>query len=302
MIHILVTGSNGLVGSKIIERGLLYPEIQLTATSKGRNKSNSLDVRFENMDIGDSASVEYVIGKYRPDVVINAAVIGQVDYCESHREECWDVNVIGLENLIQACRKQRIHLTHISTDFIFDGTKNQYREEDEGNPVNFYGKSKLEAETMLRQSGIPHSIIRTILVYGVLRNHHRSNIITWVYDSLTAGKAIKVVDDQSRCPTLVDDLADTILFAAKEKKEGIYHVCGNENLSVYEFARKIASHFQLDNRLISPISSQSLQQIGKRPPKTCFHQQKTLRELDYHPHSIREGLEICRDMLERKVE
>jgi dTDP-4-dehydrorhamnose reductase len=134
-----------------------------------------------------------------------------VDECELNQEACWRQNVVATENLARTCAAHDVHLTHLSTDFIFDGSHGPLAEDAEPNPISHYGRSKLAAEQAVQ--GTPNlrwAIARTVLVYGVLRGGGRSNIVLWVRDSLRAGKPIKVVSDQWRTPTLAEDLAERL--------------------------------------------------------------------------------------------
>ncbi len=147
-------------------------------------------------------------------------------------------------------------------------------------------------------SGLPYSIVRTALVYGVTHDQVRTNIVLWVKQSLEQGKVIRVVNDQWRTPTLAEDLAVGCWSAASLRATGIYHVSGDDLLSPYQMALRTAEHFQLDASLIRPVDSEALRQAARRPPRTGFIIEKARRELGYQPHNFAEGLKIVAQQLQ----
>jgi dTDP-4-dehydrorhamnose reductase len=216
----------------------------------------------------------------------------QVDDCERNKDACWDTNVAATRYLIQAAEKYNAFFVFLSTDFIFDGLEGPYREDDPPNPLSYYGASKVAAERMIKNSKLPWAIVRTVLVYGTAIDMQRSNIITWVKNNLQQGKKIKVVDDQWRTPTLVQDLAEGCKLVADKQATGVFHISGSEMLTPYEMAVQTAQFFKLDLRLIEKVNAKSFVQPAKRPAKTGFVIDKAVQELGYQPRSFAEGLEI----------
>lgn len=233
-----------------------------------------------------------MLQEQKPDVVINAAAMTQVDHCETQREECWRQNVGGVENLVKAVEAVKAHLVHVSTDFIFDGTRGPLTEEEQPAPVNFYGESKLAGEKVVQQSKCSWAILRTVLVYGITPDMSRSNIVLWVKKSLEEGKKIQVVNDQWRTPTLAEDLAQGCYLAAKQKATGIFNISGETMMTPYDIALATADFFKLDASLIQATDSNQFKQPARRPLKTGFIIDKAKRELGYAPHTFREGLQI----------
>lgn len=296
MQTILVTGSNGLLGQKLVVQLSRMQNIRLIATSRSVNKLvDCKNTTFELLDITNKTELDYIIKRYNPNTIINAAAVTNVDFCEDNKAECWQVNVEALNYLTQISNELNIHLIHISTDFIFDGLTGNYSEDDAPNPVSYYGLSKLEGEKFVQSNANKWTIIRTVLVYGLTESRSRSNIVLWVKQSLENNKPINVVDDQYRTPTLVEDLAEVCVYAAENEKEGIYHVSGKDFMSIYDIAIATANFFGLDKSLISTISSIALNQKARRPPRTGFNINKAITELDYHPHSFIEGLQIVKE-------
>ncbi|MGZ6539839.1 MAG: SDR family oxidoreductase, partial [Bacteroidia bacterium] len=239
--------------------------------------------------------VEKVIEKFHPDVLINTAAMTNVDACETKRDECWALNVTAVQNIVDAIEKKSpdTHLIHLSTDFIFDGEKgSEYVEGDKPNPQSYYALSKYESEKVLENSKTKWAIGRTIIVYGIVDNMSRSNIVLWAKDALSKGQKINVVDDQFRSPTLAEDLAEGCILIADKNAKGIFHLSGPKTMSILELVYSVADFWKLDRNLITPSKSNNLNQAAKRPPRTGFDISKARKELGYNPHSFEEGLKI----------
>lgn len=291
-MKILVTGANGLLGYKLIQQ--LSKTLGVTTIATARKQITELPptVQFLELDITNHDQTIEVLSSEKPDVVINTAAMTQVDQCETEREQCWTANVIGVENVVEACEKNNIHLVHVSTDFIFDGSHGPLDETAKPKPVNFYGESKLAGEQIIQKSKLNWAILRTVLVFGVTPDLSRSNIVLWVKKSLEDGKTINVVNDQWRTPTLAEDLAMGCYLAASQKATGIYHISGEEMMTPFDIAQETAAFFKLDKSLIKPADSSTFKQPAARPPKTGFIITKAKKELGYQPHSFREGLGV----------
>jgi dTDP-4-dehydrorhamnose reductase len=216
-MRILVTGCNGLLGQKLVELISPKPEHYLIATAKSKLIPTLTYGEFHSLDITNKSSIEEVISKTKPEVIINTAAMTQVDQCETEREKCWQANVEAVRYLVEACQKNKTHLVHVSTDFIFDGSHGPLDENEKPNPISYYGESKLAGEMEVQKSSIDWAILRTVLVYGVTQDMSRSNIVLWVKKSLEDGKTINVVNDQWRTPTLAEDLAMGCFLAAAKK-------------------------------------------------------------------------------------
>ncbi len=296
-MKILVTGSNGLLGQKLTELLEKDPSVTLIATARGKSVLPITQGEFHALDITDGKAVDEVFARTKPDVVINTAAMTQVDQCETEREACWTANVTSVENLVKACEKHNVHMVHVSTDFIFDGTRGPLDENEKPNPVNYYGESKLAAEEVVKKSKTGWSILRTVLVFGITRDMSRSNIVLWVKNSLEQGKSIQVVNDQWRTPTLAEDLAQGCYLAAKKKATGIYNISGKDFLTPYDIAIATADYFKLNKSLVNVTDSTKFTQPAKRPPKTGFIIDKARTDLGYEPRSFAEGLAVLESQL-----
>jgi len=295
---ILVTGSNGLLGQKIIYALRNKPGILCVSTSRGENRMREKEgYVYESLDISDKLEINRVMDKHKPDAVIHTAALTNVDACETRMTEARLLNVDAVGFLIEACKRHNSHLVHLSTDFVFDGEKGPYVESDAPNPLSYYAETKYEAEKNILNSGIAASIIRTIIIYGVVDDNSRSNVVLWAINSLRDKKTITVINDQFRSPTLAEDLAVACIQAAINKSHGIFHVSGRELMCILDIVKITADYFQLDSSYIKSVSSAELNQAAKRPPVTGFIIEKAERDLNFQPHSFMDGLAIVKKQL-----
>lgn len=297
---ILITGSNGLLGQTLVKKLKENQEITVIATSKGENRiKQKSGYRYEEMDISDEEDVEAIFEKYQPDVVINTAAMTNVDACEEQKDACRKLNVDAVEILLKNCEKHDSHLIQLSTDFVFDGKDGPYDELAVPNPISYYGESKYEAEEIIKNSSIPWSIVRTIIIYGLVDDMSRSNIVLWAKEALEKNQTLNIVNDQFRSPTYVGDLADACISISEQTATGIFHISGKDIMSISDLVRRVAKFFKLDDSAVKEISSDSLNQAAKRPPKTGFILSKANKLIDYQPHSFEEGLELLNKQLNK---
>lgn len=297
MNRILICGSNGLLGQTLSLR--LSDNTLYEVLNTSRERSFVFDDRlfdYTQLDITQKGDVKSLVSSFQPSVIINAAAATNVDWCETHREEAWNVNVVGVENLVEASRKVGARLIHVSTDYVFDGKSGPYAEDAQPNPISYYGKAKLASENAVRSGGIPYAIVRTIVLYGSGINV-KSNFALWVINSLRAGQRIRCVDDQISNPTHVNDLTLAMLKIFEMNRCGLYHVCGGERISRYDFAVQVAQVFGLDGSLIDRIKTSQLQQLAPRPMITGFITLKAESELGVKLMNVREGLTLLKSEL-----
>lgn len=292
-MKIMVTGSNGLLGQKLIHQLANRPDVTLLATARGNNRlKQQTGYTYSPLDITDGQAVLALCQSWQPDAIIHTAAMTQVDDCEDQQAACWELNVTAVDHLIRAAEAVNAHLVHLSTDFIFDGAAGPYDETAAPNPLSFYGKSKLAAEKLLLESSISYSIIRTVLVYGVAEDMSRSNIVLWAKGALEKGQPLRIVSDQFRTPTLAEDLAQGCILAAMKRAQGIYNISGKDQMSVLELVKRVAKYFDLPTDQISEVSTDTLNQRARRPLVTGFILDKARRDLGYEPHSFEEGIAL----------
>ena len=299
-MKILITGSNGLLGQKLLHKLRQDFSVELIATSKGENRVSNKDCyTYFDLDITDNDAIAKLISREKPQVVINTAAMTNVDLCEDEKQACDALNVEAVRHLADACEKIDSHLIQISTDFIFDGEDGPYKEEDEPNPLSYYGLSKLKSEQVLQAHSVKWTILRTIIVFGVGENLSKGNIVLWAKGALAKGDPLNIIDDQFRAPTLAEDLADICILAAKKKAFGVFNASGKDIMSIYEIVLRIAKHYGYSTDNLNKISTATLKQKAGRPPRTGFILNKSRNELGYNPHSFEECLTIIDQQLKK---
>ncbi len=298
-MKILITGSNGLLGQKLLHNLRKDSTVDLLATSRGLNRVSEQDgYKYISLDITNKEEVERVIAEFNPHVVINTAAMTNVDLCEDEKKICDALNVDAVGYLANSCERIKAHLIQISTDFIFDGVNGPYTEEDEPNPLSYYGLSKLRSEKLLQAHNVKWTIFRTIIIFGVGENLSKKNIVLWAIEALAKGEPLNIINDQFRAPTLAEDLADICILAAKKRVLGIFNASGKDIMSIYEIVERIAKYYGYSKDNLNKISTEKLNQKAIRPTKTGLILDKSIHVLGYDPHSFEEGLCIIDKQLQ----
>lgn len=293
MKKVLVTGSNGLLGQKLSDLYSTLTEISFMATGVGENRHPLGEkLNYRSLDIRDKQAVWDLFNEFQPDCVIHTAAMTNVDQCELDHPACDALNVKAVDNIIEACNAVNAHLVHLSTDFIFDGTSGPYSEEAQPAPLSYYGHSKLIGEELVQKHAKHWAILRTVLVYGIVSDMSRSNIVLWAKGALESGKELNVVTDQFRTPTLAEDLAMGCRLAEQHQATGIYHISGKDFMSVFELVNRVADYWKLPKNQLKPSDSSGINQPAKRPPITGFIIDKARKDLGYNPHNFEEGLAL----------
>lgn len=262
------------------------------ATGRGLSRLPFQDEGFQyiSLDFTQKEQVENLIATHQPGIVVHCGAISKPDECERDRDHAYQTNVAATIHLLDACNRVGSRFIFLSTDFVFDGTKGMYKEEDERSAVNYYGQTKILAEDEVMQYPHPWAVVRTVLVYGK-PFANRDNLLTVVAKALKEGRPLTIFSDQLRTPTYVEDLADGILRIIERNARGVFHLSGIDILSPYQMAISVADYLNLDARLIKNITEKDLKEPAKRPLKTGFTISKAQRELDYTPISFAEGIE-----------
>lgn len=292
-MKILITGSNGLLGQKIV-RQLNKRKIAYLATSKGENRNPDCDPsNYVAMDICSEEEIATVLISYLPTHVIHTAAMTNVDACELNPTDCYEINFAATKKLFRCAKIINAHFQLLSTDFIFDGEQGNYKENDLPNPLSVYAKSKVDAEQILLNDGYSnYSIVRTIIVYGIGNNLSRTNIVCWAKEALTNGQEMRIIDDQFRAPTWADDLAWACIRICELNKNGVFHISGPETISIFDIVQRVAKHFGLSTKTLFRTDSSTLNQPAKRPPRTGFDLSKSRNELGYNPKTLEETLDF----------
>jgi len=257
---ILITGAFGQLGSAVLKR---FQDVEILATDIFIPPLSSGSFSMEILDVTKSEDVVKVLKRFQPDVVLNLAAMTNVDGCEANPEVAEKINSGGVRNFLEVFGGMFIQ---ISSDYVFNGKAGPYDEEDIPDPINVYGRTKLDSDKFVMQYQNSWCIVRTNVVFDYSK-HSDASFVKWVINSLQNNKQIRVVHDQWNNPTWTYALADILGVIVEKESVGLYHYGGAEQINRLEFAKTIAKVFHLDDSLITPITTESLNQIAPRPLK-----------------------------------
>jgi dTDP-4-dehydrorhamnose reductase len=291
-MSILIIGASGFVGS------LLYKILSKKEEAVGTfcNRQPEIE-RLLYLDITDRKSVEEIIREIRPHVIILTSALTHVEYCEDHQQEAYNVNVLGTANVVMIAKEIGAKLVFFSSEYIFNGEKGPYSEIDIPNPINYYGKTKLEGETVIINNLNDYLIIRTTVIYGYQRDG--KNFIMQLIQKNKTGQIMNVPIDQYGSPTFRDNLVEVVIELIKRDKKGIYNVVGPEIINRFDFSILAADILGLDKNLIISKPTVELGQKAKRPLKAGLKIDKVKKEIGAKLLSPKEGLEILKKQLEK---
>ncbi len=264
---VLITGANGLLGQNLAAAYCDAPKLVMSDLHPASAVSPAGNSSYVQADLADSAQVQNLVHAAKPDLILHAAAMTNVDACEDQPQAAHKANVTATQNLVSAS-PDGSRFIYLSTDYVFDGRNGPYREEDSPNPLGVYGKTKLEGERVV--SALPDFlIVRTIVLYGTGRNL-RPLFPDWILGKLSAGEPFRVVDDQTGNTTLASNLARICRALGENARPGLYHAAGAGMLSRFEFARAVARTFGFPENLISPCKTSDISQKAPRPLRSGF--------------------------------
>ena len=272
-MRVLVTGAGGQVGRELVEAFAAHDVVALD---------------HQRLDLADRDSVLGAITTVEPDVVVNSAAWTAVDANETDPDRAWAVNALAVRHLVDGARRVGARVCHISTDYVFDGTKTgPYVEWDQPHPLSMYGRSKLGGEL---EVGPGDTIVRTSWVCG----YHGANMVKTILRLAGEHETLSFVDDQRGHPTFTDDLAAVVRRLVVERRPGIFHVTNQGEVSWYEFAREVLAAAGLDPDRVRPIATADLD-----PPRPAPRPANSVLENFALRHS---GIEPLRDFREALAE
>ena len=287
-VRVLVAGGTGLLGQALLATAPASYDV--LATSYRNTPPPEWRSRFRRVDVRDAEAVHEVIAGFRPAAVVHAASVGSVDQAEQDPEGVRSVNIGGLQAVARACDRVGALVVFVSSNAVFDGTNPPYAEDAPCCAINRYGALKIEAERWLLASGVPHVIVRPILMYGWPLAGGRGNAVTRWLEDFEAGRPVRVAEDIHSMPLLASNGAEAIWSAIQGNSRGIYHVAGADRVSLADFARETARVFGYRDGLVVPVPSSSFTTLAPRPLDTSFVTSKMERDLGVRPIGIREGL------------
>ena len=295
-MKLLITGASGLYGSKLAQMALSKNYEVYSSDIQ----SLSIYGNFVKLDISGKEQVDEAFKTIKPDVVVHAATLTDVDKCELNKELAWKVNVEGTKNIVEATKTAGSFLIYISTDYVFGGEKGNYKETDTPNPINYYGVTKLKAEAIVKTQK-EYFIARPSVIYGSTPAAGKVNFALWLIETLQKDERVKIITDQWNTPTLNTNLAEMTLEVIARKLTGIYHLCGATRINRFEFAEQIADVFSLDKSLIDKVLSSQFTWPAKRPMDSSLDTSKAQQTLQLKPLEMNVALKQLKFELSQKA-
>ncbi|MGO8971225.1 MAG: SDR family oxidoreductase [Myxococcaceae bacterium] len=286
-MRFLVTGANGLVGSRVSAE-LSARGHALTALGRGRRRIGGA-FEYASVDLDDAGALASSIRSARPDVIINAGGMTDVDGCETAASEAFRVNGVAPGTLALAAAEVSAHLVHVSTDYVFDGTAGPYDEDAIPNPRGVYALTKHIGEQAVRALAPSWAIARTAVVYG-WPPAARPNFGSWLLSALRKGETVRLFEDQFVSPSLAESVAEQLVEIAERRLGGIWNVCGAEVVNRVQFGHALCAEFALDASRILPARLAEGTLKSPRPPRGGLRTDKATAKLTAQPVGLAASL------------
>lgn len=281
--RVLILGGSGLIGTALSE---ILRNNYTVFTTYHKKIAGSQSIR---MDILDPESVANAFSISNPNVTINlCAIFNNVDFCEQNKEIVMAINGSSLGIISKLSNKFRSHLIQMSTDYVFDGKSGNYKEDDQVNPVNYYGITKVKAENNVKHMAERYCIVRSSLVYG--NNVVKQTLPDWIIDGISKQGNIRLISDQYTTPTYLENLCSMLAEIIKIKYQGIIHLAGPERLSRYDFAKKLLHIMGSGNDKIIPVSHNEFDFGKKMPLDSSLNTDKARSMLSEKPESVERSI------------
>ena len=283
---LLIIGGSGLVGSTLLQYASPNYNIHFTYNTNKITFDNTSSTQINLLD--NQKIITDLIKEIQPDIVVNTVAHSSVDLCETDHSIADKLHVDITQDITQVCKDIDSKLVYISTDAVFQGELHKkYTELDQPNPINYYGKTKLQAEQITLNASSKNVVLRTAVIYGW---HKKSRFTNWIIQTLKENHMVDPFIDQYNTPTLVDDLAKSLLNVFEKNISGVFHATGKSCLNRYEFALVLANTFGLDKKLIKSVTSKEKKQDAPRPISTCLDSRKLEKSIDFNFSDIQNGV------------
>ncbi|KAF6245794.1 SDR family oxidoreductase [Nitrosopumilus sp. b2] len=283
-MKILTIGGSGFLGYYLTKNLTLHNYD--TNFTFSQNPVPNLD-GFQ-LDITNKKNVLELISKLEPEIVIHTPAL-TVDICENDHNLADLIHVEGIKNIIESCKLLSSKLVYVSTTYVFDNSKKKFYEDDMPTPGNYYGKTKLDAENLVKKSELSYLIVRTDQPYFWAQKWHHKNSVLRVLDTLKKGQILNEVKDWFSVPTYVPDFVNALESLLALDKTGIYHLTGPDFINRFDWSLMVAEIFGLDKNLIHPINSSTLNLPAKRFSINVDNQ-KIFNETGIKMRGIKESL------------
>jgi len=290
-MRIFITGGSGLLGSRLAE----------IAADRGHEVFSGYCHHLPEVgvkakfDLENRDEIKSKLIEIKPDVVFHTAALTDVDKCEIDQELAWKTNALGTELVAKSAAEVGAFVVYVSTDYVFDGERGMYKEDDMTDPINHYGLSKFHGERFC------DCVARTCVVYGARPASGKVNFALWLIERLRREESVRIVMDQYVTPTLNTNLAKMLIEAGEKRLEGTFHMAGATRVSRYGFACEIARSFGFDAKLVIPSKISDMAWKAKRPADSSLDTSKVQEISEERPYDLRRSLRALREEIETNV-
>jgi len=285
-MKLLITGASGLYGSRLAKLALKNQH-EVYSVHNQHSAENGVPIQ---VDIANKNKLTEEFLKVKPEAIVHAASMTDVDKCEQNRELAYKVNVEGTKNVADAAKACKAFLLYISTDYVFDGEKGCYLETDLASPISYYGYTKLKAEEYVKNTKGEFCIARPSVIYGATPAAGKINFALWVLNKLKNKEQANVFNDQWNSPTLNSSLAEMTLEAVEKRLSGTYNLSGATRITRCDFAQLLAKTFKLDASFLNPTSMKAFSAPAKRPKDSSLNTSKAEHTLKCKPLKVEDAL------------
>lgn len=284
MTKFLVTGSAGLIGHQVVKDLVQAGD----TVYSGYNKSTPDAGTPVQIDLNIPEKLKTTIEKTSPDVIIHLAAQTNVDLCETQKELSMQINAHATEIIAKQAAKQGAFVVYVSTDYVFDGISGLKKENDQTNPVDYYGESKLQGENAVKSLASGWCITRTSTVYGIHKT--KTSFPAWVAKNILEKNKINVLVDQFTSPSYVPNLSRMLIEVAKRQITGVIHLAGATRISRYNMAEMVVDKLNLDKNLLNPAYMKDMKWTAKRPKDSSLDVAKAMNLLKEKPFTVQQGI------------
>ena len=297
---LFIIGVGGLTGSKLVE--IAKKEFEIFGSYNYRDPKSSIQKNIK-LDISNTTKIKEILEEIKPDIVINTAGINNVDYCEKNPDLALKINIQAVKEICQITKKLGIKFVQLSSDSVFDGTKQlPYEEIDETESINYYGETKIKSEKIVLEN--PNNVVvRASVLYGYLPHNLAKiessskksiNFGQWLINKLSINEKVRIITDEYSSPIIADDFARSILHIIKYEGNGIFHSAPELQITRYDFSVKIAKALGLSVKLIEPVSNKELGRDVNTGSNKCLSSKKLSGNLNYKFLTLDESLDLLK--------
>jgi dTDP-4-dehydrorhamnose reductase len=294
-LKLAITGAGGLLGSALLTKAR---EHEVYSLYSQHSPSSGVPV---HADLQDRDQLVRTLQGIKPDAIVHAAALTDVDRCEREQDLANAVNNEATKAIAKCANDLGAFLIYVSTDYVFDGRRGMYREDDEPRPINFYGLSKLRGEQAVKGLLSEYLVARTSVIYGSTPSSGKVNFALWVLNALREGRPVSVTVDQFVSPTLNTNLAEMIMECLKRRLTGTIHLAGATRLSRFDFASELGREWSLNLSLVSPVEMNKTSWYAPRPRDSSLNVAKAASILKNVPATIGQSLHALKKELDADI-